>query len=91
VRALFALPGFLLLAGAGLGVIASNITMQSEVNSQLEPDKRYSYLFQWPGKGLVIMALHRQFFPESPLRKVFWWSVLSVVVSIALLGSTGQI
>jgi hypothetical protein len=91
VKTLASVAGFLLLVCGCITVAGTFIGMQSEVNSELSPDKRYSYWFQWPGKNLVIMALHRQFFPESNLRKFPLWGMLSIAAGLVILGFTGHL
>ena len=40
----------------------------AQVNQQLPPDRRLSFMVMYPGKGMRVAREHRRLYPESKLR-----------------------
>jgi len=69
----------LVFFGALLGAQALHLLIRARVNQQLPPLQRVR-LFETD--YLHVMRLHKQFYPDSPLRMWFW-----VLMTVALASS----
>lgn len=83
--ALFTIAGCLVVAANGL-----YFKMVAQVNQQLPPGRRFSFMVMYPGNGMSVAREHRRLYPGSKLRflsnLLFTAAVVLFLVALWKLG-----